>query len=147
MALFCHDLVEELELPKWDPDPTIGARVLFTGIVRGETDGDTTTALEYDAYEPMALLAMIDLETEAIQRFGVRRAWLVHRLGRVGVGQTSVLALVEAGHRKAAFAACEWLMDEVKKRVPIWKKEIGPNGETWQHPPSGNLIPLSKRSP
>ncbi len=146
MACFCHDPLKELELPNWDPDPTLGARVLFTGIVRGETDGDATTALEYDAYEPMALLAMTDLEAEAIQRFGVRRAWLVHRLGKVCVGKTTVLALVEAGHRHAAFAACEWLMDQVKKRVPIWKKEIGPNGEIWQHPSSGNLNPLCKKS-
>ncbi len=141
MARFCHDPLEELEQPNWVPDPTIGARVLFTGIVRGETGGDTTTALEYDAYEPMALKIMDELETEATIRFGLSRAWLVHRLGLVGVGKTSVLALAEAPHRQAAFAACEWLMEEVKKRVPIWKKEIGPNGEIWQHPKSGNLNP------
>lgn len=128
-------------------DPTIGARVVFSGVVRGDTNGATTSALVYDAYEPMAIRAMNDLEAEARKLFGIKRALVVHRLGRVPVGQISVLAIVESGHRKEGFAACEWLMNEIKKRVPIWKKDIGPNGEKWQHPSSGSLNPPSPESP
>lgn len=147
MAKLLRVPLEGVETQSESQDPSNGARVVFTGLVRGDTNGATTIALEYDAYEPMAIQAMKDLEAEALQLFGVKRALVIHRLGRVPVGQISVVALVESGHRKDAFAACEWLMNEVKKRVPIWKKDIGPNGETWQHPLSGNLNPSRQESP
>lgn len=147
MAKLLREPLEGCEIQLASTDPSTGARVLFTGLVRADTNGATTIALEYDAYEPMAITAMEDLEAKALALFGVRRALVIHRLGLVPVGQISVLALVESGHRKEAFAACEWLMNEVKKRVPIWKKEIGPNGEIWQHPLSGSLKPHSPESP
>lgn len=147
MAKLLREPLEGFEARFANLDPSCGARVMFTGLVRADTNGATTTALEYDAYEPMAIKAMEDIEAEALKLFGVRRALVIHRVGRVLVGQIGVLALVESGHRKEAFAACEWLMNEVKKRVPIWKKDIGPNGETWQHPLSGSLNPHSPGSP
>lgn len=120
-----------------------GARVVFEGIVRQKTGDLETEALEYDCHEPMALVVMERLEREAEARFGLKSAFVVHRLGKLAVGETSIVAIVASAHRAEAFAGCAWLMDEVKKRVPIWKKEIGPKGETWRHPTQGILKPSS----
>jgi len=118
-----------------------GARVVFEGVVRRKTGDLETVALEYDCHEPMALIAMERIEQEAIVRFRLKKALVVHRLGRLEVGETSIVSIVESAHRAEAFAGCAWLMDEFKKRVPIWKKDIGPQSETWQHPTQGILKP------
>ncbi|GAC1359728.1 MAG: molybdenum cofactor biosynthesis protein MoaE [Acidobacteriaceae bacterium] len=108
-----------------------GAVCAFDGIVRDNTRGRRTLHLDYEAYEEMALEQMRGLAAEAITRFGVRDIAVVHRLGRLFVGETSILIAVASAHRGAAFDACRWLIDTLKKTVPIWKKEQFEDGAVW----------------
>jgi molybdopterin synthase catalytic subunit len=108
-----------------------GAVCLFDGIVRDNSRGRKTLHLDYEAYREMALEQMRALAGEAVAKFGVRDVTLVHRLGRLLVGETSVLVVVASAHRGAAFDACRWLIDTLKKTVPIWKKEQFVDGAVW----------------
>jgi len=108
-----------------------GAVVVFDGIVRNHTRNRETLYLDYEAYEEMALKQMDSLARDAVARFGVRHVTLVHRLGRLHVGETSVLIVVSSAHRAQAFDACRWLIDTLKKTVPIWKKETFVDGVVW----------------
>ena len=108
-----------------------GAVCVFDGIVRDNTRGRKTLHLDYEAYREMALEQMRGLAGEAVTKFGVRDVALVHRLGRLRVGETSVLIVVASAHRGAAFDACRWLIDTLKKTVPIWKKEQFVDGAVW----------------
>lgn len=108
-----------------------GAVCVFDGIVRDNTRGRQTLYLDYEAYREMALEQMQRLAAEAIERFRVRDISLVHRLGRLHVGETSVLIVVASAHRGAAFDACRWLIDTLKKTVPIWKRETFADGAVW----------------
>jgi len=108
-----------------------GAVVVFDGIVRNNSHGRQTLYLDYEAYEEMAAKQLGELASEARSRFGVRHVTLVHRLGRLQIGETSVLIVVASGHRAQAFEACRWLIDTVKKTVPIWKKETFVDGAVW----------------
>jgi molybdopterin synthase catalytic subunit len=111
--------------------PSDGAVVIFDGVVRNHTRGRPTLYLEYEAYEAMALKQMESLSMEARTRFAVRAASIIHRLGRLEIGETSVLIVVAAAHRSAAFDACRWIIDTLKKTVPIWKKEYFEDGAVW----------------
>ena len=108
-----------------------GAVCVFDGIVRDNSRGRKTLYLDYEAYREMALEQMRALAAEAVVKFGVRDVTLVHRLGRLEVGETSVLVVVASAHRGAAFDACRWLIDTLKKTVPIWKKEHFEDGAVW----------------
>jgi molybdopterin synthase catalytic subunit len=108
-----------------------GAVCVFDGIVRDNTRGRKTLYLDYEAYREMALEQMRTLANEAGTRFGVRDVALIHRLGRLVVGETSVLVVVASAHRGAAFDACRWMIDTLKKTVPIWKKETFVDGVVW----------------
>lgn len=108
-----------------------GAVAIFEGIVRDNSRGRRTLYLDYEAYEAMALERMRVLATEAKQRFGVRQVALVHRVGRLSVGETSVWIAAASAHRAQAFDACRWLIDTLKKTVPIWKKEYFEDGAVW----------------
>ena len=108
-----------------------GAVVVFDGIVRNHSRNRQTLYLDYEAYEEMALKQIDSLSREAIGRFGVRHVTLVHRLGRLNVGETSVLIAVASAHRAQAFDAFRWLIDTLKKTVPIWKKETFVDGVVW----------------
>jgi MoaE-MoaD fusion protein len=108
-----------------------GAVVVFEGIVRDNSRGRRTLYLDYEAYESMALNEMRRLSQAALERFAIRDVRLVHRLGRLEIGETSVLIVVAAAHRAAAFDACRWLIDSLKKTVPIWKKEYFEDGAVW----------------
>jgi MoaE-MoaD fusion protein len=108
-----------------------GAAVIFDGVVRNNTRGRRTLYLDYEAYEAMALKKMEALAEEARSRFGVRQVALVHRLGRLEIGETSVLIVVASAHRGPAFEACRWIIDTLKKTVPIWKKEYFEDGAVW----------------
>ncbi len=108
-----------------------GAVVVFDGIVRNNTRGRATLHLDYEAYEEMALKQMRQLASEARERFGVRQVTMVHRLGRLEIGETSVLIVAASAHRGPAFEACRWLIDTLKQTVPIWKKETFANGTVW----------------
>jgi MoaE-MoaD fusion protein len=108
-----------------------GAAVVFEGVVRNQTRGRRTLYLEYEAYEEMALDQMEGLAERALKQFQVREVALVHRLGRLEIGETSVLIVVGSAHRAAAFDACRWLIDTLKRTVPIWKKEHFEDGAVW----------------
>ena len=108
-----------------------GAVCVFDGIVRNNTRGRQTLHLDYEAYREMALTQMQGLAEQAVTNFGVRDVALLHRLGRLQVGESSVLIVVASAHRGAAFEACRWLIDTLKKQVPIWKKETFVDGAVW----------------
>lgn len=108
-----------------------GAVCVFDGIVRDNTRGRATLHLDYEAYEEMALKQMLALRDEAKAKFGVREVAIVHRLGRLLVGETSVLIAVASAHRGAAFDACRYVIDTLKKTIPIWKREQFADGAVW----------------
>ncbi|HEX7296036.1 MAG TPA: molybdenum cofactor biosynthesis protein MoaE [Pyrinomonadaceae bacterium] len=111
--------------------PECGASVTLDGYAREWTAGRRTRYLVYEAYEPMALSEMKRLGDEAHRRFQIAHVGIVHRTGRLEIGETSVVITVSAPHRKAGFEACEWLIRELKRTVPIWKKEVFEDGEVW----------------
>jgi len=120
-------------------DRTAGGNVLFTGTVRESTAGVATTRLEYEAHAPLARAELTRLSREAAERFELVAVAVGHRLGVVEPGEASVAVAVSAAHRRAAFAAAEWLMDRIKATVPIWKCDHTPDGgRTWVH---GALAP------
>jgi molybdopterin converting factor subunit 1 len=108
-----------------------GAALAFEGVVRNQTRGRKTLYLDYEAYEEMALEQMESLADQALQRFQIRDVAIIHRLGRLEIGETSVLIAVASAHRAAAFEACRWLIDTLKRTVPIWKKEHFEDGAVW----------------
>jgi MoaE-MoaD fusion protein len=111
--------------------PEDGAVAVFDGIVRNHSRGRQTLYLDYTAYGPMALRQMEQLAQQALARFAVRDVQVVHRLGRLQIGETSVYIVVASAHRAAAFDACRWLIDALKKTVPIWKREFFEDGAAW----------------
>ena len=120
-----HDIVPKLEKPE------DGAIVIFDGIVRNHSRGRRTLYLDYECYESMALQQLKDLATQARAQFAIRNVAIVHRLGRLEIGESSVLIAVFSAHRAAAFDACRWLIDTLKRTVPIWKKEYFEDGAVW----------------
>ena len=108
-----------------------GAALVFEGVVRNHTRGRKTLYLDYEAYEDMALQQMEELAEQSLKQFQIRDVALVHRLGRLEIGETSVLVAVASAHRAAAFDACRWLIDTLKRIVPIWKKEYFEDGAMW----------------
>jgi len=111
--------------------PGDGAVVTFDGCVRNQSLGRRTLHLEYEGYEPMALLKMREIGEQLHKVFSIDRTAIVHRLGRLEIGETSVFIAVSAAHRVAAFEACRWAIDTLKRTVPIWKKEFFEDGAIW----------------
>jgi len=130
-AQITHDRIDASVVVECLKRPEDGASVIFEGVVRNHSRGRRTLFLEYEAYEPMAIKEMDALIAEALTRFQIRDAAIVHRLGRIEIGETSVLIVVTSAHRAAAFEACRWLIDTLKKTVPIWKKEHFEDGAVW----------------
>jgi MoaE-MoaD fusion protein len=123
-----------------------GAIVTFDGFVRNESKGRRTLYLDYEAYEPMALAKMKEIGQLVHEKFAVDRLAIVHRLGRLEIGETSVFIAVSAPHRAAAFEACRFAIDTLKRTVPIWKKEYFEDGAVWadgQLPPAPPSAPKS----
>jgi MoaE-MoaD fusion protein len=108
-----------------------GAVLVFEGVVRNQTRGRRTLYLDYEAYEAMALQQMESLAGQALEKFQIRDVAIVHRLGRLAIGEASVVIAVVSAHRAAAFEACRWLIDTLKRTVPIWKKEYFEDGALW----------------
>jgi molybdopterin synthase catalytic subunit len=108
----------------------IGARSVFEGTVRDTNDGHDVTKLEYECYEPLAMKEGNKILAEAIKKFGLIDAFCIHRIGTLEVGETAVIVVATSGHRDEAFKGCRYIIDEVKCRVPIWKKEHYQDGET-----------------
>jgi len=111
--------------------PADGALCLFVGVVRDHNEGRRVLRLEYEAYEEMALPLMEKIAAEARSRWRVSEVRIVHRLGRLEVGDASVAVAVTSAHRGEAFAACRYAIDALKASVPIWKKEFYADGEVW----------------
>lgn len=109
--------------------PECGATVTLDGYAREWTKGKRTLYLVYEAYDAMALTEMQRLGVEAHQKFDIAHLGIVHRTGRLEIGETSVVIAASAPHRQAAFQACEWAIKELKRTVPIWKKEVFESGE------------------
>lgn len=112
----------------------MGGIATFIGCARDFSAGREVTEISFDAHRGMALAEMGKLRTEAITRFGLLDARIVHRTGIVKAGEAIVLIATGAEHRAPALQACQWLIDELKQRVPIWKKEISPQGDAWVTP-------------
>lgn len=131
---FCRitrDVIQTTQLTRALQCPRNGALVVFEGVVRNHSQGRETLYLEYEAYGPMALRAMEEIRREGKQKFTVGEIAIVHRTGRLEIGETSVAIVVTAAHRAAAFEACRYVIDELKRRVPIWKKEYFADGSAW----------------
>jgi len=112
----------------------IGGIATFLGCARDFSEGREVSELGFDAYGSMALAELNRLRSEAMEKFGLIEARIVHRIGSVGAGENIVFIAAGAEHRVPALDACRWLIDELKRRVPIWKKEITPQGEAWVTP-------------
>jgi molybdopterin synthase catalytic subunit len=111
--------------------PAAGAINVFLGVVRNNNLGRAVQYLDYEAYPSMAEKVMRDLATEAQERFGLEDCAVLHRTGRLEIGETSLLIAVSCGHRAESFEGTHWLVNEIKKRVPVWKKEVWDDGESW----------------
>lgn len=122
--LFAETLLAEAATPR------AGAYVTFEGWVRDRNEGREVLSLEYEAYEALAVKEGNAILCEALDRFEILSAQCTHRLGRLEVGNVAVIVAVSAEHRDAAFDACRYIIDEVKARVPIWKKEYYTDGES-----------------
>jgi molybdopterin synthase catalytic subunit len=119
-----------------------GAVVTFLGTVRDVTGDEVTVALEYEAYPPMAERKMAEIEADVRTRWPIGEVAIIHRLGRLEVGEISVAVAVSAAHRSDAFAACRHAIDRLKEVVPIWKKDLGLEGKSeWIHPDPSDTTP------
>jgi len=126
-----------------------GAVNVFLGIVRNNNLGRDVEYLEYDAYPSMAEKVMREIAEEALSRFDLEDCAVLHRTGRLAFGETSLLIAVSSGHRAASFEGGHWLVNEIKKRVPVWKKEVWAGGESWIEGPESlgaQQAPASMRS-
>jgi molybdopterin synthase catalytic subunit len=114
-------------------DPAIGALSTFVGVVRGSTDGRETLYLEYEAYPEMAEKTMAQVGQEVQERWPeIRQVAIVHRTGRLGIGETAVVIALSAAHRRQVFDALHYAIDRIKAFVPIWKKEVWADGAEWK---------------
>jgi molybdopterin synthase catalytic subunit/molybdopterin converting factor small subunit len=127
--------------------PEDGAVVLFDGIVRNHMAGRRTLYLDYEAYEPMALEKLRELAAAIRGRFSVDALAIVHRLGRIEIGETSVLIAVSSAHRAVAFDACRFAIDTLKHSVPIWKKEYFAGGAGWAEGEVFESVPSPDKTP
>jgi MoaE-MoaD fusion protein len=124
-AIDARAFIESLKAPE------DGALVVFDGFVRNSFKGQATLYLEYEAYESMAYAKMREIGAHIRAHFAIHRLAMIHRLGRLEIGETSVLIAVSSAHRAAAFDACRYAIDALKRGVPIWKKEFFVGGAVW----------------
>ena len=108
-----------------------GGIVVFVGTVRNQTKGKAVIRLDFEAYEPMAISEMRKIAVQAVEQFSLKKISVHHRTGTLAIGEVPVVIAVSSAHRKAAFDACEFVIDTLKETVPIWKKEIFEGGEVW----------------
>jgi molybdopterin synthase catalytic subunit len=119
------------EMLGWLKTDEMGALVTFTGIVRNLSKGRTVDRIEIQIYEDMARKQLEDIREEAIEKFTIEKVAIIHRYGNLRVSDNIMMIAVGSGHRAEAFDACRYIIDEIKKRVPIWKKEVTPEGDFW----------------
>jgi molybdopterin synthase catalytic subunit len=144
MIQLTRDVIPAADIARNTRADEDGAVATFDGCVRNHSHGRATLYLEYDAYEAMALAKMAEIATAIHERFPVNRIAIVHRLGRLQIGETSVFIAVGSAHRAAAFDACRYAIDTLKKTVPIWKKEFFADGAVWAE---GEALPTPAAKP
>ncbi|MBI4042304.1 MAG: molybdenum cofactor biosynthesis protein MoaE [Deltaproteobacteria bacterium] len=120
-------------LEEWGGDPSCGATLFFVGKVRNEQEGRLVLSLEYTAYVEMAVGELKEIVREVERRWDVRKCAVVHRIGTLQVGDVAVAIVISSVHRREAFEACQYLIDTLKERVPIWKREEYEDGKEWVH--------------
>ena len=129
------------ELVRAVTDPSAGAIATFIGTTRNQNDGRKVVALDYDAYPEMAEIELRRIGEDAGKKWKIERMAITHRVGPVAIGEASVVIAVSAAHRDDAFQACRFAIEEIKKTVPIWKKEIYEGGEVWIGTQTGQPLP------
>lgn len=139
LLLLVRDSIDPMALVSHVRGASDGAVVTFDGCVRNQSHGRITLYLDYEAYESMALTKMREIAAELHAKFAIHRVAMAHRLGRLQIGETSVFIAVSAPHRPAAFEACRFAIDTLKRIVPIWKKEYFADGAVWA---DGELPPI-----
>jgi molybdopterin synthase catalytic subunit len=131
MIKIVHAPIDFDEILRSVKSPEAGAIDIFIGTTRNHSNGKEVLSLEYEAYEPMALRLMEGIIAEAHRRWSIIRIAIVHRVGKVEIGEASVIIAVSAAHRQEAFEACRYAIDAMKRDVPIWKREVFSDGEAW----------------
>ena len=139
LILLVHETIDAATLVQHVRTGADGAIVTFDGCVRNQSHGRRTLYLDYEAYESMALAKMGEIAAEVHAKFAIDRVAIAHRLGRLEIGETSVFIAASAPHRAAAFEACRYAIDTLKRSVPIWKKEYFEDGAVWA---DGELPPV-----
>jgi molybdopterin synthase catalytic subunit len=134
-----RDAIDVAALSRAEPED--GALCVFTGVVRNHNDGKSVLYLDYDGYEEMVVSIFGEIAEEAKNRYGVTSVRIVHRLGRMEIGETSVAVAVSSHHRGEAFEACRFAIDALKHKAPIWKKEFYADGSSWLEGPGGCAHP------
>ncbi len=130
-VVITHEALNRAALVEAITHPSVGGIVVFEGVVRDNARGKQVRYLEYDVYPEMALAQIRAIIAEAEQRWGAVRVAVAHRVGRLEIGEASVIIAVGTPHRAEAFEVCRYLIDTLKTRVPIWKKEVSVDGEEW----------------
>ena len=131
LVLLTRDPLDRDALVAATTHASVGGIVVFEGVVRNHARGKQIRYLEYEAYEEMAREQILAIVDEARQRWGVERIAVAHRFGRLEIGEASVIIVVASPHRAEAFDACRYIIDTLKTKVPIWKKEVATDGEEW----------------
>ena len=131
MITITHEPLDRAALVAEVTHASVGGIVVFEGVVRDNARGKQVRYLEYDVYPEMAISKIREIVAEAEQRWGVERVAVAHRVGRLEIGEASVIIVVASPHRGEAFDACRYIIDTLKTSVPIWKKEVATNGEEW----------------
>lgn len=139
LLLLVRDPIDHQALVEHVREPQDGAVVTFDGCVRNHSHGRGTLCLDYEAYEAMALGKIREIAEQVHQKFAIHRVAMAHRLGRLEIGETSVFIAISSEHRPAAFEACRYAIDTLKKTVPIWKKEYFADGAVWA---DGEVLPV-----
>src|ERR1700751_2765620 len=144
LILLVQKGIEADALVQYVRTPSDGAIVTFDGCVRNQSHGRRTLYLDYEAYDSMALAKLREIAAALHEKFAIDRVAIAHRLGRLEIGATSVFIAVSSPHRPAAFDACRFAIDTLKKTVPIWKKEYFQDGAVWA---DGELPPAPADAP
>ena len=138
MVAIVHDKIDIGAIFKSVQDPAAGGIDIFIGTTRNHARGKNVLALEYEVYEPMALRMMEMIVEEITRKWKINKISIVHRVGKLHIGEESVVIAVSTAHRMEAFEACRYAIDTLKKNVPIWKKEFFENGEVWVEGETGS---------